>query len=46
MNSENCLKGVDPDQSLDKRYIAIFLDGLFFFLRRDTVEKEPRIRCS
>ncbi len=31
------------DRSLDKRYIAIFLDGLFFFLRRDTVEKEPVI---
>jgi len=28
---------------MDKRYIAIFLDGLFFFLRRDTVEKEPVI---
>lgn len=26
---------------LESRYIAIFLDGLFFFLRRDTVEKEP-----
>ncbi len=30
-------------RSLDSRYIAIFLDGLFFFLRRDTVEKEPII---
>ncbi len=28
---------------LDSRYIAIFLDGLFFFLRRDTVQKEPII---
>ena len=26
---------------LESRYIAIFLDALFFFLRRDTVEKEP-----
>ena len=31
------------ERSLDKRYIAIFLDELFFFLRRDTVEKEPVI---
>ena len=31
------------ERSLDQRYIAIFLDGLFFFLRRDTVEKEPVI---
>ena len=23
--------------------MAIFLDGLFFFMRRDTVEKEPVI---
>ncbi len=30
-------------RSLDSRYIAIFLDGLFFFLRRDTVQKEPII---
>ena len=28
---------------LDGRYIAIFLDALFFYLRRDTVEKEPII---
>ncbi len=28
---------------LDARYIAIFLDGLFSCLRRDTVEKEPII---
>jgi transposase-like protein len=26
---------------LESRYIAIFLDALFFFLRKDTVEKEP-----
>ena len=26
---------------LESRYIAIFLDALFFFLRRETVEKEP-----
>ena len=31
------------ERSLDRRYIAIFLDGLFFFLRRNTVEKEPVI---
>ena len=31
------------DRPLEKRYIAVFLDGLFFFLRRDTVEKEPVI---
>ena len=31
------------ERSLDRRYIAIFFDGLFFFLRRDTVEKEPVI---
>lgn len=30
------------NRSLEKRYIAIFLDGLFF-LRRDTVEKDPII---
>ena len=28
------------ERSLGRRYIAIFLDGLFFFLRRDSVEKE------
>ncbi len=28
-------------QHIDSRYIAIFLDALFFFLRKDTVEKEP-----
>ncbi len=26
---------------LESRYIAKFLDALFFFLRRETVEKEP-----
>ena len=31
------------ERPLDRRYIAIFLDALFFFLRRDTVEKEPVI---
>ena len=31
------------NRPLDKRYIAIFLDALFFYLRRDTVEKEPII---
>ena len=31
------------EKPLDRRYIAIFLDELFFFLRRDTVEKEPVI---
>ena len=28
-------------RALESRYIAIFLDALFFFLRKDTVEKEP-----
>jgi putative transposase len=27
-------------RSLDKRYIAIFMDAMFFSLRRDTVQKE------
>ena len=31
------------NRPLDKRYIAIFLDALFFYLRRDTVDKEPII---
>jgi Transposase, Mutator family. len=31
------------NRPLDGRYIAIFLDALFFYLRRDTVEKEPII---
>ena len=30
-------------RKLDKRYIAVLLDGLFFFLRRDNVDKEPVI---
>jgi transposase-like protein len=28
------------ERSLDRKYTAIFLDGLFFFLKRDKVEKE------
>jgi len=28
------------NRPLDRRYIAIFLDALFFYLRRDTVDKE------
>ena len=31
------------NRKLDKRYIAVMLDGLFFYLRRDTVDKEPVI---
>ena len=31
------------DSALDPRYIAIFVDGPFFFLRRDAVEKKPLI---
>ena len=31
------------NRPLGSPYIAIFLDALFFFLRRDTVEKEPII---
>ena len=31
------------NRPLDRRYIAIFLDALFFYLRRDTVDKEPII---
>ncbi len=27
----------------DKRYIAIYLDGLFFYLRRGNIDKEPAI---
>ena len=30
-------------KKLDKRYIAVLLDGLFFFLRRGNVDKEPVI---
>ena len=29
------------NRPLDKRYIAVFLDGLFFYLRRGNVDKEP-----
>jgi transposase-like protein len=28
-------------RSLESRYVAIFLDALFFYLRRETAEKEP-----
>ena len=28
---------------MDDRYIAVMLDGLFFYLRRETVDKEPVI---
>lgn len=28
-------------RALESRYIAIFLDALFFFLRRGAVEKDP-----
>ena len=31
------------NRPLDKRYIAVFLDGLFFYLRRGNVDKEPVI---
>jgi len=31
------------NRPLDRRYIAIFLDALFFYLRRDTVDKEQII---
>ena len=31
------------NRKLDNRYIAVMLDGLFFYLRRDTVDKEPVI---
>ncbi|MCL4453926.1 MAG: IS256 family transposase [Candidatus Thermoplasmatota archaeon] len=30
-------------RKLDNRYIAVMLDGLFFYLRRETVDKEPVI---
>ena len=30
------------NRSLDGRYIAIFLDALFFYLRRDTLDEEIR----
>jgi len=43
--TEITIEGVKRFQNrpLDRRYIAIFLDALFFYLRRDTVEKEPII---
>ena len=28
------------NRKLDNRYIAVMLDGLFFYLRRETVDKE------
>ena len=31
------------NRKLDKRYIAVMLDGLFFYLRRETVDREPVI---
>ena len=31
------------NRKLDNRYIAVMLDGLFFYLRRETVDKEPVI---
>ena len=31
------------NRRLDKRYIALMLDGLFFYLRRETLDKEPVI---
>ena len=31
------------NRKLDKRYIAVMLDGLFFYLRRETVDKKPVI---
>ncbi len=31
------------NRPLDKSYIAVFLDGLFFYLRRGNVDKEPVI---
>ena len=43
--TEITIEGVKRFQNrpLYGRYIAIFLDALFFYLRRDTVEKEPII---
>jgi len=43
--TEITIEGVKRFQNrpLDRRYIAIFLDALFFYLRRDTVDKEPII---
>ena len=31
------------NRRLDNKYIAVILDGLFFYLRRETVDKEPVI---
>ena len=31
------------NRRLDNRYIAVMLDGLFFYIRRETVDKEPVI---
>ena len=31
------------NRKLDSRYIAVMLDGLFFYLRRETVERDPVI---
>ncbi len=31
------------NRKLDNRYIAVMLDGLFFYLRKETVDKEPVI---
>ena len=31
------------NRKFDKRYIAVMLDGLFFYLKRETVDKEPVI---
>ena len=31
------------NRKLDNRYIAVMLDGLFFYFRRETVDKEPVI---
>ena len=30
------------ERSLERRYIAIFLDGLFFFLRRDKLKRNAQ----
>ncbi len=41
LNLEEVNKFVN--RRLDNRYIAVMLDGLFFYLRRETVDKEPVI---
>ena len=41
MSMEEVYKFIN--RPLDKRYIAVFLDGLFFYLRRGNVDKEPVI---